>query len=101
MGGPRGDGARDYADATADLTERQVADLKALADVVIDTERATTSDVLVRAASRLSLYPSRTPRLVDVIVGGEYGSEGKGHVVSYLRARIRSACSSRRAERWA
>ena len=78
------DGARDYADATADLTERQVADLKALADVVIDTERATVNDVLVRAASRLGLYPSRTPRLVDVIVGGEYGSEGKGHVVSYL-----------------
>lgn len=80
----RREGAKSYQDASAGLTEKQVADLKALADVAIDTERATTKDVLVRAASRLGLYPSRNGRLVDVIVGGEYGSEGKGHIVSYL-----------------
>src|SRR5205823_11180674 len=35
-------------------------------------------------ASRLGFYGRGAERLVDVLVGGEYGSEGKGHVSSYL-----------------
>jgi adenylosuccinate synthase len=80
----RRDGAKSYAEATQNQTEQQVEQLRHVADAIIDTARATPDDVLVRACSRLGLYPSRTPRLVDVVVGGEYGSEGKGHVVSYL-----------------
>jgi adenylosuccinate synthase len=30
------------------------------------------------------LYGRGYARLVDVMVGGQYGSEGKGHVASYL-----------------
>src|ERR1035437_3110407 len=60
--------------------------MKSTADVVIDTVRNTADDVLARAASRLGLYGSSSERLVDVIVGGQYGSEGKGHIVAHLAA---------------
>jgi adenylosuccinate synthase len=40
---------------------------------VIDTERNTPEDVFVRVSSHLGLYGR-----------GEYGSEGKGHIASYL-----------------
>jgi adenylosuccinate synthase len=73
-----------YSDARKNKTERQVTRLAAIADVVIDSERCTEHDVLVRAASHLGLYGREYLRLVDVFVGGQYGSEGKGNVVSYL-----------------
>lgn len=73
-----------YAQAQENKTERAVARLADIADVVINTERCTEDDVLVRAASHLGLYGREYLRLVDVLVGGQYGSEGKGHIVSYL-----------------
>ena len=39
---------------------------------------------MVKVASHLGLYGRHYERLVDVIVGGQYGSEGKGHIASYL-----------------
>jgi adenylosuccinate synthase len=73
-----------YSDAKKNKTERQVARLADIADVVIDSERCTEHDVHVRAASYLGLYGREYLRLVDVFVGGQYGSEGKGNIVSYL-----------------
>jgi adenylosuccinate synthase len=73
-----------YDDAKADPTEMGVEGLKDCADVVINTGRCTASDVTVRVASRLGLYGGRVQPLVDVLIGGEYGSEGKGHISSYL-----------------
>jgi adenylosuccinate synthase len=35
-------------------------------------------------AGRLRLYGAGVTQLVDIVVGGQYGSEGKGHIVSYL-----------------
>lgn len=40
--------------------------------------------MFTRASSHLGLYPRDYHRLVDVIVGGQWGSEGKGHIASYL-----------------
>jgi adenylosuccinate synthase len=40
--------------------------------------------VVVRVAARLGLYGRSYDRLVDVLVGGEYGSEGKGQIAAYL-----------------
>jgi adenylosuccinate synthase len=79
-----GQGLARYHEVIQNRTERAVDDLKFLADVVIDTSRCTDNDVVVRAASHLGLYGREYSRSVDVLVGGEYGSEGKGHVVSYL-----------------
>lgn len=73
-----------YTEAKKNKTEREVARLAAVADVVIDTEKCTEQDVLVRAASHLGLYGREYLRLVDVLIGGQYGSEGKGNVVSHL-----------------
>lgn len=76
--------ATTYAATQRDPTEAQVETLADTADVVIDTKRCSVQDVIVRAASHLAFYGRSYRRLVDVIVGGEYGSEGKGHIAAYL-----------------
>lgn len=73
-----------YAEVRQNRTERRVERLAATADIVIDSALCTREDVFVRAASALHLYGGGDTRLVDVLVGGQWGSEGKGHVVSYL-----------------
>lgn len=73
-----------YKEVKANATERQVESLKDIADIVIDTHRCTEDDVLVRAASRLGLFERGYTPIVDVLVGGQWGSEGKGHIASYL-----------------
>jgi len=54
------------------------------ADVRINTARTDVGDTLVRVAARLGLYPPPDLRCVDVVIGGQYGSEGKGHIAAYL-----------------
>jgi adenylosuccinate synthase len=76
--------ATTYAATQRDPTEAQVEKLADTADVVIDTKRSSVQDVVVRAASHLGFYGRSYRRLVDVIVGGEYGSEGKGHIAAHL-----------------
>ena len=58
--------------------------LAKVADVVILTDRCTHEDVLIRAASHVGLYGREYSRLVDVLVGGQVGSEGKGQIASFL-----------------
>ncbi len=73
-----------YDQVRADPTESAVEKLADIADIVIDTKQNSASDVFVRAATRLGLYGRSVERLVDVLIGGQYGSEGKGHVAAYL-----------------
>jgi len=73
-----------YSDVEQDPTESGVATLRDSADFVVDTERCTPEDVLVRVATYLGLVTRDYSRLVDVYVGGQYGSEGKGHIISYV-----------------
>ena len=66
---------------------REIAEQKRLesgADAVIDTARCTGRDMLARAAA--AAFPRNHRRLgyVDVLVGAQYGSEGKGHIAAYL-----------------
>lgn len=61
-----------------------VESFKRDADVRINTSRTDDTDTLIRVAARLRLYSPPQVRCVDVIVGGQYGSEGKGHVAAYL-----------------
>lgn len=74
----------DYAAARREKTERLVGELEADADVVIDTFRCRREDILVRVAAHLGFYGRSYEPLVDVLVGGQWGSEGKGQIVSYL-----------------
>ena len=70
--------------AINDASEREVATLAAKADIVIPTERHTEADVFHRVSARLNLQSRSSDRLVDVLVGGQYGSEGKGNIADYL-----------------
>jgi adenylosuccinate synthase len=73
-----------YAQVLKSATERRIGELERVADVVIDTNRDRAGDVVVRVAAELGLYGRCVERLVDVVVGGQFGSEGKGHIVSHL-----------------
>jgi adenylosuccinate synthase len=75
---------KSFSDVEKNPTELRVRQLEKIADVVIDTKLCTPADVLVRAATHLGLFTREYGRLVDVIVGGQFGSEGKGHIASYL-----------------
>ncbi len=73
-----------YDDVAANATEAAIGQLQVDADISIDTDRSCPDDVLTRVAAALGLFGSHTERLVDVLVGGQYGSEGKGNVAFYL-----------------
>ena len=73
-----------YAGVKRSRTEQKVHELANSADVVVSTDRCTADAVLVRATALIGLYPRSTTRLVDVLVGGQYGSEGKGNIVAHI-----------------
>lgn len=72
-----------YEDAKSDPTEQQVGSLAKEADVVVRTDRDSPEGCATRVAAFLGFYNAPEP-LVDVLVGGQYGSEGKGQVAAYL-----------------
>lgn len=80
----RSDDGVTWAEASANATERRVEGLAASADTVINTDLCTPEDVSVRATALLGLIPRSVDRLVDVLVGGQYGSEGKGNIVGHI-----------------
>ena len=73
-----------FEDAIKDASEREVAKLADTADMIVRTERHTEADVFCRVSARLNLQSRSSERLVDVLVGGQYGSEGKGNIADYL-----------------
>lgn len=73
-----------YDTVCENATEKNIESLAAVADVVIDASRCTKEDVLVRAASRMSLYGKNSASYVDVVIGGQFGSEGKGQIVDFI-----------------
>ena len=75
-------GRATYAKVKANKTESDVGLLRGVADSTIDTDRCTPDDVMVRAAAHARLYGEYG--YVDIIVGGQYGSEGKGQVAAHL-----------------
>ena len=80
----RDEGVKSHKDAIKNKTERQTESLAEMADVVIDTKRCTPQDVLVRARSHLGVRCGKGAGYVDVIIGGQYGSEGKGQIAAFL-----------------
>ncbi|TFC86496.1 adenylosuccinate synthetase [Cryobacterium sp. TMT4-31] len=73
-----------YRDVALNKTESQTTSLGQDADVSIDTDRCSSADVAIRAAAALRLDVSRSARLVDVLIGGQYGSEGKGNIAYFM-----------------
>ena len=74
----------EYPEVRENPTEKQVEELAKIADIVINTKRCTEEDVLIRTVRHLNVRTGRGTGFVDVVVGGQYGSEGKGQIVSYL-----------------
>src|SRR5258707_1708711 len=75
---------QEYKKAKADPTEASVKNLQSTADLVINTSVTTEIDVFVRAASFIGLFSNYHTPLVDVIVGAQFGSEGKGQICAHL-----------------
>ena len=73
-----------YAKYKADSTEQQVNSLRDEADLIIDTDKCNDQDVFIRVASFFKLLPTTHNALVDVIVGGQFGSEGKGQIAAHI-----------------
>ena len=73
-----------FEDAINDDSEREVSKLAQMADLVISTESCTEADVFCRVCAMLNLQSRTLERLVDVLIGGQYGSEGKGNIADYL-----------------
>lgn len=78
------DKSLDYDALKRNRTEKQIEKLAELADVVVVTDKCSQESVLVRATSLLNLYPRSNTPLVDVLIGGQYGSEGKGNIVGHI-----------------
>lgn len=73
-----------YEEARANPTERDVDQLAGIADIVVQTDRCSEADVLARVLGRLGQKSESARQLVDVMVGGQYGSEGKGNIAAYV-----------------
>lgn len=79
-----GDESINYSDLKRNRIEKQIEKLADVADIVVSTDKCTKEAVLVRATALLNLYPRSNQRLVDVLIGGQYGSEGKGNIVGHI-----------------
>ena len=84
QGGSAHSDSMSYETVRNNDTELRVDNLRDIADVVINSDRCTEEDVLARVASRLGLFGLASNGYVDVIVGGQYGSEGKGQIAAFL-----------------
>jgi adenylosuccinate synthase len=78
------DASMTYARANLNKTEKEVDYLEREADLSVNTERSDVQDTFTRVAARMGLYADVAAPAVDVVVGGQYGSEGKGQIAAYL-----------------
>jgi adenylosuccinate synthase len=74
----------EYSDVKKNATEQQIETMASSADIVVNTQRCASSDVLTRTISYPRISCDRGRGYVDVVIGGQYGSEGKGQIVGYL-----------------
>ena len=73
-----------YKEVRAEPTENGVWSLDQIADRVVKNINCDRPSLLARAVAGLKLFPGEPERLVDVLVGGQYGSEGKGNICAFL-----------------
>jgi adenylosuccinate synthase len=76
-----------YSEAKSNNTERFVDQLATIADFCFNTEKSSPDSIARHVAMYLGYYSSNVEKLVDVIVGAQFGSEGKGNICAYLAPR--------------
>ncbi|MFC7049589.1 adenylosuccinate synthetase [Emcibacter nanhaiensis] len=74
----------DFDRISRNTSEKGVSKLEHVADIVVDTDRFTGNGVFSHVYSRLNLVSRSSDQLVDVLIGGQLGSEGKGNIADYL-----------------
>lgn len=82
--GREADRAITYDQANINKTEREVDGLAREADLSVNTDFSDPDDTYIRVASRLNLFAPLRGAFVDVVIGGQYGSEGKGQISAFL-----------------
>ncbi len=73
-----------YDQADPIESEDDINQFRKDADVRINVDRSDSGDTYTRVAARLGLFSDPGRRLVDVLIGGQFGSEGKGHIAAAL-----------------
>lgn len=73
-----------YDEARLYGTESNIEGLAKKADRVLDAHKNSPASLLALAASGLKLFPEGVPQLVDVLVGAQFGSEGKGNICAHI-----------------
>lgn len=73
-----------YEEARRHGTEVNIEELAEIADFVVPAFRCKPESELARVTAGLGLYPLAAEQSVDVVVGGQYGSEGKGNICAHL-----------------
>lgn len=77
-----------YEDVQANPTEAAIGKLARIADIVLSTEDCTPDELAAVTLAAAGIRPfKKYPELVDVFVGGQYGSEGKGNICSFMANR--------------
>ena len=74
-----------YAEVRRNATEADIGSLCRIADLVLDTDYVDARTLAATAVDyRCGATLKERTKLVDVIVGGQYGSEGKGNICAHL-----------------
>ena len=79
-----------YAEVRANATEAAVGALAVVADIVLDADTNDVAALVSAAMAAQGIYRPPFERLVDVIIGGQYGSEGKGNICAHLASDYRA-----------
>ena len=74
----------EYEDADPIESEEDIKAFRSDADIRINIERTDEIDTFIRVASRLRIFSDANYQCVDVLIGGQFGSEGKGHIAGAL-----------------
>jgi adenylosuccinate synthase len=83
-GRTRGAIRKEYRIVKANETERDVDRLGIIADLVMNTDQSSAEDLAARVTTHLGLPGNFHMPLVDVVVGAQFGSEGKGQICAHL-----------------
>jgi adenylosuccinate synthase len=78
------DGEKSWQEVMRSPAETAADLLEAEADLVVDTTRAAPADVAARVIARLGHFRSQRGGFADVLVGGQWGSEGKGNLAFHI-----------------
>lgn len=73
-----------FRDSSNDPIERRVNELSTMADLVVNTASSQIEVIATLALGLIAPEAAKTQKLVDVIVGSQYGSEGKGNFCAHI-----------------